>query len=68
MIMDACRINQAQRPAVLMLLSKLNMSLSMKDIKNELRAKSTVSSAALDDLDKFDFKGECLIWPRQYFR
>ncbi|KAK9311863.1 kinase-like domain-containing protein [Lipomyces starkeyi] len=58
MIMDACRINQAQRPAVLMLLSKLNMSLSMKDIKNELRAKSTVSSAALDDLDKFDFKDD----------
>ncbi|KAK9238884.1 kinase-like domain-containing protein [Lipomyces kononenkoae] len=58
MIMDACRINQAQRPAVLMLLSKLNMSLSMKDIKNELRAKSTVSSAALDDLDKFDFRDE----------
>ncbi|KAK9367122.1 kinase-like domain-containing protein [Lipomyces kononenkoae] len=58
MIMDACRINQAQRPAVLMLLSKLNMSLSMKDIKNELRAKSTVSSAALDDLDKFDFRDD----------
>ncbi|KAJ8102567.1 kinase-like domain-containing protein [Lipomyces tetrasporus] len=58
MIMDACRINQAQRPAVLMLLSKLNLSLSMRDIKNELRAKSTVSSAALDDLDKFDFRDD----------
>ncbi|KAK9467436.1 kinase-like domain-containing protein [Lipomyces arxii] len=58
MVMEACRISQAQRPAVLNLLSKLNISLSMKEIKNELRAKSTVSSAALDDLVNFDFKDD----------
>ncbi|KAK9456329.1 kinase-like domain-containing protein [Dipodascopsis uninucleata] len=56
MVMDVCRISQAQRPAVLTLLSRLNITLTMKEIKNELRAQSTISSAALDDLDKFDFQ------------
>ncbi|KAK9479055.1 kinase-like domain-containing protein [Lipomyces japonicus] len=58
MIMDACRINQAQRPSVMVVLSRLNISLSMKDVKNELRAKSAISSAALDDLEKFDFRDD----------
>lgn len=62
MILDACRINQAQRPILLPLLSKVGVSLSMKDVKNELKEKSTISSAALADLERFNFRGTLIFF------
>ncbi|KAK9471529.1 kinase-like domain-containing protein [Dipodascopsis tothii] len=60
MIMDLCRISKAQRPFALLVLSKLNISMSMKDVRNELRSRSTISSTAIDDLEKFNFRDDLL--------
>ncbi|KAK9463564.1 kinase-like domain-containing protein [Lipomyces oligophaga] len=54
MVLDACRINQAQRPSLISCLSNLFL-VGMKEIKNELKMKSMISSAALDDLENYFF-------------
>ncbi|KAF2474345.1 kinase-like protein [Lindgomyces ingoldianus] len=58
MVMDFCRINIPQRPAVKEVLSKLNIAkLNWQNIRNELRAPAVgVSSTSLDDLALFDWR------------
>jgi eukaryotic translation initiation factor 2-alpha kinase 4 len=57
-IMDFCRINVPQRPAVKEILSKLNIQQwTWQKIRNDLRAPTVgVSSTSLDDLAKFDWR------------
>ncbi|OCK81767.1 kinase-like protein [Lepidopterella palustris CBS 459.81] len=57
-IMDFCRINIPQRPAVKEVLSKLNIQqFAWQKIRNELRAPAVgVSSTSLDDLSRFDWR------------
>jgi eukaryotic translation initiation factor 2-alpha kinase 4 len=58
LIMDYCRINVPQRPAVKEVLSKLNIQgNTWQKIRNDLRAPTIgVSSTSLDDLAKFDWR------------
>lgn len=58
MVMDFCRISVPQRPAVKVVLSKLNISKSSwQTIRNELRSSNIgVSSTSLDDLARFDWR------------
>ncbi|ORY09929.1 kinase-like protein [Clohesyomyces aquaticus] len=57
-VMDFCRINVPQRPAVKEVLSKLNIrKFNWQNIRNELRAPELgVSSTSLDDLALFDWR------------
>lgn len=57
-IMDFCRVNIPQRPAVKEVLSKLNINkFNWQKIRNELRAPDIgVSSTSLDDLARFDWR------------
>jgi eukaryotic translation initiation factor 2-alpha kinase 4 len=58
LIMDFCRVNPPQRPAVKNILSKLNVGqFTWAKIRNELRSPTLgVSSTSLDDLQKFDWR------------
>ncbi|KAF2008855.1 kinase-like protein [Aaosphaeria arxii CBS 175.79] len=57
-VMDFCRIDSLQRPAVKEILSKLNIQkYNWQKIKNELRGPDVgVSSTSLDDLARFDWR------------
>lgn len=57
-VMDFCRINVPQRPAVKEVLSKLNIqNFTWQKIRNELRTPEIgVSSTSLDDLARFDWR------------
>ena len=58
MVLDFCRINVPQRPAVKEVLSKLNIQQNTwQKIRNELRAPEVgVSSTSLEDLSRFDWR------------
>ncbi|KAF3035937.1 hypothetical protein E8E12_005237 [Didymella heteroderae] len=58
MIMDFCRINVPQRPAVKAVLSKLNIGKNnWQSIRNDLRSPAIgISSTSLDDLARFDWR------------
>jgi translation initiation factor 2-alpha kinase 4 len=62
MILDFCRIELPQRPAVKDALSKLNIGQwTWLKIRNELRSPSLgIKATSLDDLSRFDFRGMSL--------
>lgn len=57
-IMQFCRIDKAQRPAVKEVLSKLNFhQWTWPKIRNELRSPALgIQTTSLDDLEQFDFR------------
>jgi translation initiation factor 2-alpha kinase 4 len=58
MVMDFCRINPPQRPAVKAVLSKLNiLKNNWQSVYKELRSSNIgISSTSLDDLGRFDWR------------
>jgi translation initiation factor 2-alpha kinase 4 len=64
LVFDFCRIEPSIRQAVADTLSKLNVqSWTWQKIRTELRSPLVgVSAPSVDDLQRFDFRGECLCW------
>lgn len=62
-ILDFCRIELSIRSAVVEVLSKLNIQQwTWQKIRNELRSPAIgVSAVSLDDLQRFDFRGQSCI-------
>jgi translation initiation factor 2-alpha kinase 4 len=59
LILEFCRIDLGLRPKVTEVLSRLNVGrYTWQQIRNELRSPVGIAATSLDDLQRFDFKGE----------